>query len=189
MDHEVGTTSIGVPGGPHNSRLTGSEKSVLCSSPRVHSQLSGLLSLPRYFSGEPGSIVRFFSSCLSRWVSAGNRSPQPQEEWQRTPETFFAPLPWVSKGGNRHKSKPAMQGVKATATWYWSSHLLKVSGEEESVTATETVHFTERFWANPTCRYRSEVLNFTCTTEELKIRHAWWKFLLRRYCSPKRLNI
>lgn len=176
MDHEVGTTSIGVPGGPHNSRLTGSEKSVLCSSPRVHSQLSGLLSLPRYFSGEPGSIVRFFSSCLSRWVSAGNRSPQPQEEWQRTPETFFAPLPWVSKGGNRHKSKPAMQGVKATATWYWSSHLLKVSGEEESVTATETVHFTERFWANPTCRYRSEVLNFTCTTEELKIRHAWWKF-------------
>lgn len=44
MDHEAGTTGIGMPESPHNSRVTGSAKSALCSSPRVHSQLSGLMS-------------------------------------------------------------------------------------------------------------------------------------------------
>ena len=42
MNHEEGTTGIKVPEGSHKSRLMGSAKSVLRSSPRLHSQLSGL---------------------------------------------------------------------------------------------------------------------------------------------------
>lgn len=123
MDHEGGTPGTGVPQGFHNSRLMGSAKSVLCSSPRVHSQLSGLWhwevrKLPRYFSG--GSILGFFSSCLSCWGSAGNRSPQPLKRRWRTPETCFAPLPCVSKVRNRHKPKLAMQRINTAATQCWS---------------------------------------------------------------------
>lgn len=64
---------------------------------------------------------------------------------------------------------------KGQYSWYWSSHLLKVSGDSLSL-PLKFFFFTEGFWANPTCRYTSGVLNFICTTEQLKVRHVWWKF-------------
>lgn len=99
--------------------------------------------LPRYFSREPGSILRFFSSCLSCWGSAGNRSPQPLKGRWRTLETCFAPLSWVSKGGNRHKPEVPMEGIKTTATQYLDMAPIK-SLEKENLSLPLKLSFLLR---------------------------------------------
>lgn len=65
---------------------------------------------------------------------------------------------------------------------------MALSGEEKPVTATEVIHFTERFWANFTRKYTFEVLNLICISEELKFRHVWWKFQIEGVLFPKEIK-